>query len=204
MQTSCCAIKLCGHSSESPSKQSDYGTSHCLLDWTLSSPSSSLATFLWVAMTDNYSPRTGQTQEQEETPSLALEKNNTSPRCFLLRATPTDIPRPQHVCATAMPKRFKRGKKHVRFSVGAEDSDGVVQEESEVLEVVEQGDEEEEGDSSGEEDEAEDIRQMVIQQNRKKKKSGGFQSMGELISCSYRLILLDVIVGGVSCMCLHE
>ena len=101
-----------------------------------------------------------------------------------------------------MPQRFKRGKKRVRFSVGAEESDGVVQEESEVMDVVEQGDEEEEGDSSGEEDEAEDIRQMVIQQNRKKKKSGGFQSMGELVS--YRLILLDVIVGGVSCMCLHE
>ena len=66
-----------------------------------------------------------------------------------------------------------------------------------MMEVVEQGDEEEEGDSSGEEDEAEDIRQMVLQQNRKKKKSGGFQSMGELVS--YRLILLDVIVGGVSC-----
>ena len=36
-----------------------------------------------------------------------------------------------------MPKRFKRGKKRVRFSVGAEESDGVVQEESEVMEVVE-------------------------------------------------------------------
>ena len=50
----------------------------------------------------------------------------------------------------------------------------------------------------------EGIRQMVIQQNRKKKKSGGFQSMGELVSFTYRLILLDVMVGGVSCMCLHE
>ena len=53
--------------------------------------------------------------------------------------------------AKAMPKRFKRGKKRVRFSVGAEESDGVVQEESEVMEVVEQGDEEEEGNSIGEE-----------------------------------------------------
>ena len=44
-----------------------------------------------------------------------------------------------------MPKRFKRGKKRVRFSVGAEESDGVVQEESEVMEVVEQ---EEEGDDT--------------------------------------------------------
>ena len=70
--------------------------------------------------------------------------------------------------AKAMPKRFKRGKKRVRFSVGAEESDGVVQEESEVMEVVEQ---EEEGDSSGEEDEAEDIRQMVLQQNRRRKRA---------------------------------
>ena len=35
----------------------------------VSSPSLSLATFLWVAMTDNDAAlRTGQTQEQEETP----------------------------------------------------------------------------------------------------------------------------------------
>ena len=41
---------------------------------------------------------------------------------------------------------------------------------------------------------------MVIQQNRTEEKCcGGFQSMGELVS--YRLILLDVIVGGVYCMC---
>ena len=71
----------------------------------------------------------------------------------------------------AMPKRFKLGKKRVRFSVGAEESDGVVQEESEVMEVVEQGDEEEEGDSSEEEDEAEDIRQMVLHRTERRKRA---------------------------------
>ena len=55
-----------------------------------------------------------------------------------------------------MPKRFKPGKKRVRFSIGAEeDHDGVVEDESEVMEVEEQ---EDEGGAS--EDEAEDIRQM--------------------------------------------
>ena len=75
-------------------------------------------------------------------------------------------------------KKFKRGKKHVSFSIAAEeDHDGVIDDGSEVMEVEEQRDREGEGEDS--EDEAEDIRQMVLQQNRKKKKSGGFQSMGE-------------------------
>ena len=78
-----------------------------------------------------------------------------------------------------MPKRFKPGKKRVRFSIGAEEDHDGVEDESEVMEVEEQGDEEEE-EGGGSEDEAEDIRQMVLQQNRKKKKSGGFQSMGEI------------------------
>ena len=103
-----------------------------------------------------------------------------------------------------MPKRFKRGKKRVRFSVGAEESDEVVQEESEVMEVVEQGDEEEEETAVERRTRQRTSDRWCYSRTERRKKSGGFQSMGELVSCSYRLILLDVIVGGVSCMCLHE
>ena len=73
----------------------------------------------------------------------------------------------------------RKGKKPVRLPF-LRDKQGQKNEESEVMDVLEDEERmEEEEESSGEEV---DIRQMVLQQNRKKK-SGGFQSMGACNLC---------------------